>query len=371
MAEKEEFDLFAYIFNREGEADQPSTERQEEQLPIMDFTVDSDEDAASNSTAPVIQPHQSQSSSRLPRRAQPSKLQEPATDSEDSSDDEDSSDTEDSPGDETFLSSRRQLGKTGARSRKRTGRGVSFEIMKFNQLELKDKDGAQRVVDLYRDDRGTRSVHVCSHFISGKCRYTSKRSRELFRHMKSHHPKEKHPGYKITEYPGFEDRKVYEFVTKPYSQLKQTDPRLAEEVLGLNKRPQNKKKQKVHLCGHFVRGKCQYLSISTSHVKCHMANKHSRTLPMIKIVGYPGERERTRHSYDQMTYAELKSKRSKVADEVLKYYYDHNCPGKVHLCGSCDYFSYSGQAVRGHIARHHPPTTSIYKIIQYPRLESK
>ena len=40
---------------------------------------------------------------------------------------------------------------------------------------------------------------------------------------------------------------------------------------------------------------------------------------MIKVVGYPGERERTRHKYKQMTYAELKSKRSKVADQVLKY----------------------------------------------------
>ena len=90
---------------------------------------------------------------------------------------------------------------------------------------------------------------------------------------------------------------------------------------------------------------------------------------MIKIVGYPGERVKKCHEYEQITYAELKSKRSKVAGKVLKYYYHHNCPGKVHLCGSCDYFSKDTRHVRDHVARRHPPTTRIYKIIQYPCLE--
>ena len=92
---------------------------------------------------------------------------------------------------------------------------------------------------------------------------------------------------------------------------------------------------------------------------------------MIKVVGYPGERKKTYHKYKQMTYADLKSKRSKVADEVLTYYYGLNCRQKVNLYGSCDYFSNNGNNVREHIASHHPPTTSIHKIIQYPRLESK
>ena len=90
---------------------------------------------------------------------------------------------------------------------------------------------------------------------------------------------------------------------------------------------------------------------------------------MIKVVSYPGEREKTYHEYEQMTYAELKSKRRKVAGKVLKYYYENNFRGKVHLCGSCDYFSYDGKAVRDHVASHHPPTTRVYKIIEYPRLE--
>ena len=63
-----------------------------------------------------------------------------------------------------------------------------------------------------------------------------------------------------------------------------------------------------------------------------MVRAHSRILLMVEIVGYPGERKKTYHKYQQMTYADLKSKRSNVADEVLKYYYHHNCPGKVHLC---------------------------------------
>ena len=319
----------------------------------MNPTVKSDEDDASNSRAAVLkQGDQS-------RRAQAEEEEEEEDDDDD--DDDDESDEEAS----SYW--RKRTVKTGARSCEKNSNVHSLESITFSQLEEKDKDGAQRVLDLYRDERMTGFVHVCTRFISGKCRFMTKSSQHLSSHMKSRHPNEKHPGYKITQYPGFKDYKISDFVAKPYSQLNQADPQLAKEVLALYKRPQNKKKQKVHLCGHFVRGKCQYLSISTSHVKCHMANKHSRTLPMIKIVGYPGERERTRHSYDQMTYAELKSKRSKVADEVLKYYYDHNCPGKVHLCGSCDFFSYASSVVRGHVARLHPPTTRVYKIIEYPR----
>ena len=359
-AKKREFDIFNYIFNREGEADEPPTEPTEEQLPLMNLTVNSDEDDVSNPTLAVIQPQQPQSS-RLPRRAQPSKLQEPTTDSEE--EDEDSSD------EEASSSSGTRPVKTEASSRERKSNVHSLESIKFNQLEEKDKDGAKLVLDLYRDERQRCSVHVCSRFMSGKCRFMTKSSRNLSTHMKCRHPNAKHPGYKIIQYPGFKDLKAYDFVTKPYSQLKQTDPRLAEEVLALYKRPQNKKRRKVHLCGHFDRGKCEYFSTHTGTVKTHMARKHSRTLPMIKVVGYPGERKRTFYKYEQMTYAELKRKRSNVADEVLKYYYGHNCPGKVHLCGSCDYFSYCGKVVRDHIASHHPPTTRVYKIIEYPRLE--
>ena len=81
-AKGKEFDLFAYIFNRDGEEDQPRTEQEEEDSPLVDLTVDSDEDDASNSTAAVIQQDQPQRTSRQPRRTQIGQLPEPATDSE-------------------------------------------------------------------------------------------------------------------------------------------------------------------------------------------------------------------------------------------------------------------------------------------------
>ena len=40
MAERKEFDLFAYIFNRDGEEDQTPTEPEEEDSPLVDLTVD-------------------------------------------------------------------------------------------------------------------------------------------------------------------------------------------------------------------------------------------------------------------------------------------------------------------------------------------
>ena len=348
-AKRGEFDLFAYIFNRDGEEDQTPTEPEEEDVPLMNLTVDSD--GASNSSGVVIQQDHPQSSSRQPRRTQSGQLLEPATDSEEEQDEDEHSSYDE------------------ARNRGRHSNVYSLGIMKFSQLEEKYKEGAQRVLDLYRDEKQQALVRICSHFMSGKCRYMSKFSRDLSRHIKCRHPNEKHPGYKITQYPGFRDLKANDFVTKTYSELKKTDPQLAEEVLTVYKRPQNKSKQKVHLCGHFVRGKCQYLSTNTGNVKTHMASRHSRTLPMIKIVGYPGERAKFSYEYEKMTYAELKRKRSNVADEVLKCYYDHNCRHKVHLCGSCDYFSKDAGQVRDHVARRHPPTTRVYKIIEYPRLK--
>ena len=247
MAEEKEFDLFAYISNREGETDQPSTKRQEEHLPITDFTADSDEDATSNSTAALIQPNQPQSSSRLPRKAQPSKLQEPV-----------------------------RISKP----------------------------------------------------------WTSWPSRILIENFS----------------------------------IERDWPPVAKEVLALYTRPQNKKKQKVHLCSHFALGKCNYFSTSTSAMKMHMTRRHSKTLPMIKIIGYPGQSEKTSHTYQHMTWAELKRERSEVADEILKYYYENNYRGKVHLCGSCNFYSYNGTVVLTHVASHHPPTTRVYKISEYPPL---
>ena len=101
--------------------------------------------------------------------------------------------------------------KTGARK----GNVYSLEIITFSQLKRKDKDAAQRVLDLYKDERQQGLVHICSRFMSRKCRYMSEFSLNLSKHMKFHHPNAKHPGYKITQYPGFNDLKASDFVTKP------------------------------------------------------------------------------------------------------------------------------------------------------------
>ena len=84
--ERREFDIFNYIFNRDGEEDEPTTETQYSLF--VDLTVDSDEAGASNSTAAVIQQDQPQSSSRQPRRTQTAQLPEPATDSEEEQDED-------------------------------------------------------------------------------------------------------------------------------------------------------------------------------------------------------------------------------------------------------------------------------------------
>ena len=54
MAERKESDFFAYIFNTDGDADEPTKESREEDVSLMHHTVKSDEDDASNSRAAVI-----------------------------------------------------------------------------------------------------------------------------------------------------------------------------------------------------------------------------------------------------------------------------------------------------------------------------
>ena len=89
-------------------------------------------------------------SSRQPRRAEPSKLPEPATDSEDEDEEEEEEDDDDDGGDHEssdYLDSswRRRAVKTGARSRERKSNVHSLGMIKFKQLEEKDKEGAKFV----------------------------------------------------------------------------------------------------------------------------------------------------------------------------------------------------------------------------------
>ena len=112
--------------------------------------------------------------------AEPSKLQEPATDSEDEGEGEeegdegDDDDDDESSNEEATSSSKRRAVKTGARSRVRKSNIHSLESITFSQLEEKDKKGAQRVLVHYKDDGRQGCVNLCGHFMSGKCRYMSK-----------------------------------------------------------------------------------------------------------------------------------------------------------------------------------------------------
>ena len=142
-------------------SDEPRTEPQDEDALLVDLTVDSDEDCASNSAA-VMQQNQPQSS-RQPRRAQPSKLKEPAADSEDEDEedeDDDDDDDDDESDEEASSSSRRRAVETGANSRGKKSNVYSLERITFNQLKEKDKEGAQRVLDHYKDDRRQGCVNL-------------------------------------------------------------------------------------------------------------------------------------------------------------------------------------------------------------------
>ena len=108
MAERREFDFFNYIFSRDGEEDEPTTEPLDEDAPFVDLTVDSDEDGASNSAAAIQQNHP-QSNSRQPRRTQTGQLKESATDSEEEQDKDESSSDEETSSEDRSQKSREKL----------------------------------------------------------------------------------------------------------------------------------------------------------------------------------------------------------------------------------------------------------------------
>ena len=167
------FDIFVFDRDEEdGEEEGVMTEH----VPLGAPTLDSDDNNASNPTPAVAQQEQPQNS-RQPRGTQTGQWQEPATDSEDSEDEEDDEDEdEDSSEDETSSSSNKRPVKTGAR---RKGDVHSLKAITFTQLEQRDKDGARRVLDLYKDDRRGGFVHICSLFMGGKCSYMCKDIRDL------------------------------------------------------------------------------------------------------------------------------------------------------------------------------------------------
>ena len=181
-----------------------------------------DEESSEEATG-MIQQEEQQTSMGHQRKLQPGRLREPTdSEDEDEGEDEDGESCEDeddssSSSDEDEAPLRKQSERTLKRTRPRKDWGWSLKAISFAQLKSKNKKGAQRVLHYYKYDKQSGRVHVCSRFIRGKCGYMCKFSRHLYSHMKNNHPDDKHPGYKIFNYPGSRDYKV---VTKPYNELK-------------------------------------------------------------------------------------------------------------------------------------------------------
>ena len=120
--------------------------------------------------------------------------------------------------------------------------------------------------------------------------------------------------------------------------------------------------------------KCKYISCRASDVKGHISCMHPKqSIPIIKIVGYPGSKQINPLHYVGMTHAKLHQKDPKLAQQALYLFYKHNCNNRVHFCGltiesQCDYVSVITTSVHKHIKRNHPveKPVQIYKITEYP-----
>ena len=106
-----------------------------------------------------------------------------------------------------------------------------------------------------------------------------------------------------------------------------------------------------------------------------MASKHpNQPTSIVKVVGYPGSKQKTFHDYVVMTHAELYEKDRKLARRALDMYYESNCKSRAHFCGltisgECDYASVYGINIQGHIKHNHSRVgdpVQVYKITEYP-----
>ena len=260
-----------------------------------------------------------------------------------------------------------------------------YEIMSYSQLEEKNRYKAKEVLDFHKDMKQHGNVLLCGLFLKGKCDYLTKDSRRILNHMINHLEKNIPLPLKIVNYPcNYKDKKIYKYLIKTYCDLKKDRPALAKKVLALykeqwNKNKWNKNKWNVHLCGLYLKGKCEYFNTNSRNVRSHISYNHSseKSVQIIKIISYPGcGKTKIPVMTELMTYSQLKEKNEPLAERVLKYYYGHKkhtrgC--KIHICfrclnDKCDIISTSAWIIRGHMKRKHSKRTSapIYKIINYP-----
>ena len=180
----------------------------------------------------------------------------------------------------------------------------------------------------------------------------------------------------VVDYHVPRDSSIHECITKSYSHLNKRHPGLAKRVFSLYSEPRNKKRKlNIHLCGLCLSCKCKYISHRATHVREHIASKHPNLpISIIKIVEYPGSKQRTKYDFVHMTHAELQQKDPELAQRALDLYYEHNCMNRAHFCGlvltgKCNYVSINVCRVHCHIEKIHPQVKQpvpIYKVTEYP-----
>ena len=251
----------------------------------------------------------------------------------------------------------------------------SFEVITYSQLEKKQPSMAKEVLHYYHDPRHPGMVHLCGLFLDGKCDYMKKKSTKVLNHLKRH-VESNISAVKVIDYPLPRDRMIHKCVTKSYSDLKKDHPELAKRVLSYYKDGKNRYKCNIHLCALCLVGKWEYIAYDAKNVRRHIACKHpNQEISVVKVVAYPGSKQRNSHDYVVMTYAELRQRQPGLAQQAMDFYYKNKYKCRAHICGltlsgECDYHaSFLDRSVRHHAKKHHSrvnPPVAVYKVIEYP-----
>lgn len=251
--------------------------------------------------------------------------------------------------------------------------------MKFCDLERLSPAKAEAIFDYYNSIEKKGNIHLCSLFLSDECSYLSYSGTNALGHIRNKHPLLKGlSAIKVIQYPE-EYRQGYGYVTMNYHDLEKSNCSFAQSVLVHYNSPRNLKRYKVHVCGLALDGSCDYFNYAGRHVRLHTKAQHpnGKNIPVIKVIGYPGVKNKIFHEYQLMTYHELKKLvPQSVTQRVLKFY-NERCrqlkKRNVHICGmyligQCDHMADSGCEILRHLKYHHlNEKVQVYKIISYPK----
>ena len=153
-------------------------------------------------------------------------------------------------------------------------------------------------------------------------------------------------GKKMTKNPNEQQVKwrktKYQYQIMNYSELAKKDHEKAMEALDLYN--DEKYKTNVHMCGLYLKGKCGYTTKISTNMLCHMKCHREKNIPLpLKIVNYPGFKDKKTHEYIIKTYSQLQKEKPGLAKKVLALYKDPKNKNKsnVHLClkDKCEYLT--------------------------------